>query len=102
MLPLDLIIGFNNDEGLEAIVDLLMDPTNDTNFAQVLINLSFIERRFMFHKVRDTWDKVGPFKLFDQHKDEITEEVVNLSNEVNVVVIGLSQLIFSGGQILSG
>ena len=35
MLPLDLIIGFNNDEGLEAIVDLLMDPTNDTNFAQV-------------------------------------------------------------------
>ena len=52
--------------------------------------------------MRDTWDKVGPFKLFDQHKDEITEEVVNLSNEVNVVVIGLSQLIFSGGQILSG
>ena len=102
MLPLDLIIGFNNDEGLEAILDLLMDPTNDTNFAQVLTNLSFIERRFMFHKVRDTWDKVGPFKLFDQHKDEITEEVVNLSNEVNVVVIGLSQLIFSGGQILSG
>ena len=102
MLPLDLIIGFNNDEGLEAIVDLLMDPTNDTKFAQVLINLSFIERRFMFHKVRDTWDKVGPFKLFDQHKDEITEEVVNLSNEVNVVLIGLSQLIFSGGQILSG
>ena len=39
MLPLDLIIGFNNDEGLEAIVDLLMDPTNDTNFAQVLINI---------------------------------------------------------------
>ena len=38
MLPLDLIIGFNNDEGLEAIVDLLMDPTNDTNFAQVLTN----------------------------------------------------------------
>ena len=35
MLPLDLIIGFNNDEGLEAIVDLLMDPTNDTNFAEV-------------------------------------------------------------------
>ena len=48
----------------------------------------------MFHKVRDTWDKVGPFKLFDQHKEEITEEVVNLSNEVNVVVIGLSQSIF--------
>ena len=38
MLPLDLIIGFNNDEGLEAIVDLLMDPTNDTKFAQVLTN----------------------------------------------------------------
>ena len=43
MLPLDLIIGFNNDEGLEAIVDLLMDPTNDTNFAKVFINLYFIK-----------------------------------------------------------
>ena len=64
--------------------------------------LYFIKRRFTFHKVRDTWDKVGPFKLFDQHKDEITEEVVNLSNEVNVAVNFLSQLIFSGGQILSG
>ena len=37
MLPLDLIIGFNHDEGLEAIVDLLKDPDNDTNFAKVLI-----------------------------------------------------------------
>ena len=36
MLPLDLIIGFNHDEGLEAIVDLLKDPDNDTNFAKVL------------------------------------------------------------------
>ena len=44
MLPLDLIIGFNNDEGLEAIVDLLMDPTNDTNFAQVFIDLSLIQK----------------------------------------------------------
>ena len=92
MLPLDLIIGFNNDEGLEAIVDLLMDPTNDTNFAQVLINLSFIKIRFMFHKVREAWDKVGPFKLFDQHEDEITEEVVNLSNEVNIVAIDPTNL----------
>jgi len=72
MLPLDLILGFNHDEGLEAIVDLLMDPTNDTNFAQV----------------RDNWDKVGPFKLFDQHEDEITEEVVNLSNEVANFYLG--------------
>ena len=36
--------------------------------------------------MRDTWDKVGPFKLFDQHEDEITEDVVNLSNEVHVPV----------------
>ena len=45
MLPLDLILGFNHDEGLEAIVDLLMDPTNDTNFAQVIIYISFVKRR---------------------------------------------------------
>ena len=35
MLPLDLIMGFNHDEGLEAIVELLKDPSNDTNFAEV-------------------------------------------------------------------
>ena len=85
MLPLDLILGFNHDEGLEAIVDLLMDPTNDTNFSQVVI----ICKRFKLHKVRDNWDKVGPYKLFDQHEDEITEEVVNLSNEVNESVFDL-------------
>ena len=44
MLPLDLILGFNHDEGLEAIVALLMDPTNDTNFAQVFIDLSRIQK----------------------------------------------------------
>ena len=48
------------------------------------------------------WDKIGPFKLFDQHEDEITEEVVNLSNEVNVATIVLSQQILLGGQFLSG
>ena len=86
MAPLDLILGFNHDEGLEAIVDLLMDPTNDTNFAQVYIELSLIKKVHTSFKVRDTWDKVGPFKLFDQHEDEITEDVVNLSNEVNEAV----------------
>ena len=39
-----------------------------------------------FHKVRDNWGKIGPFKLFDQHEDEITEDVVQLSNEVAALV----------------
>ena len=42
MRPLDLIIGFNHDEGLEAIVELLKDPTNDTNFAQVFKFLALL------------------------------------------------------------
>ena len=32
--------------------------------------------------MRDSWDKVGPFKLFDQHEDEVTDEVVHLSDQV--------------------
>ena len=39
-----------------------------------------------FRKVRDNWGKIGPFKLFDQHEDEITEEVVRLSNEVAAII----------------
>ena len=37
MQPLEMILGFNKDEGLHVIIDLLMDPTNDTNFRLVLI-----------------------------------------------------------------
>ena len=32
-----MILGFNKDEGLHVIIDLLMDPTNDTNFRQVTL-----------------------------------------------------------------
>ena len=39
-----------------------------------------------FRKVRDNWGKIGPFKLFDQHEDEITEDVVQLSNEVAALI----------------
>ena len=35
MQPLEMILGFNKDEGLHVIIDLLMDPTNDTNFRMV-------------------------------------------------------------------
>ena len=37
MQPLEMILGFNKDEGLHVIIDLLMDPTNDTNFRQVTL-----------------------------------------------------------------
>ena len=37
MQPLEMILGFNKDEGLHVIIDLLMDPTNDTNFRLVLL-----------------------------------------------------------------
>ena len=36
MQPLEMILGFNKDEGLHVIIDLLMDPTNDTNFRLVI------------------------------------------------------------------
>ena len=36
MQPLEMILGFNKDEGLHVIIDLLMDPTNDTNFKLVI------------------------------------------------------------------
>ena len=42
MQPLDLILGFNKDEGLHVILDLLMDPDNDTNFALVTLTISTI------------------------------------------------------------
>ena len=37
MQPLEMILGFNKDEGLHVIIDLLMDPTNDTNFRLVVL-----------------------------------------------------------------
>ena len=37
MQPLEMILGFNKDEGLHVIIDLLMDPTNDTNFRLVTL-----------------------------------------------------------------
>ena len=66
MNAVDLIIGVNHDEGLEAIVDLLKDPGNDSNF----------------EFVRDNWDTFGPYMLFDQDIEDITSEVVDLSNQV--------------------
>ena len=46
-----------------------------------------------FRKVRDNWGKIGPFKLFDQHEDEITEDVVQLSNEVAAIISVLSKFV---------
>ena len=46
-----------------------------------------------FHKVRDNGGKIGPFKLFDQHEDEITEDVVQLSNEVAAIISVLSKFV---------
>ena len=48
---------------------------------------------FYNHKVRDNWGKIGPFKLFDQHEDEITEEVVQLSNEVAATIFVPSKFV---------
>jgi para-nitrobenzyl esterase len=70
--PLDLVLGFNRDEGLHVIIDLLMQPDNDTNF----------------ELVRDAWDTVGPYMLFDQHEDEVTEEVVALAHTVAEFYLG--------------
>jgi len=66
MNKVDLIIGVNKDEGLHVIIDLLMDPMNDTNYA----------------KVRDDWETFGPFMLFDQHEEDVTEQVIEYSNQV--------------------
>lgn len=65
MNNVDLIIGVNKDEGLHVIFDILRDPLNDTNYA----------------KVRDDWETYGPYMLFDEHADEVTEDVVGYSNE---------------------
>jgi len=72
MQPLEMILGFNKDEGLHVIIDLLMDPTNDTNFRQV----------------RESWATHGPKMLFDQHEDEVTEDVVVLADAVAEFYLG--------------
>merc|ERR1719427_8343 len=62
------MFGVTQDEGLLNVMDILADPENDTNFATV----------------RDNWDRIGPYQLFDQHPDwgELTDEVVELSHRV--------------------
>jgi len=70
--PLDLILGFNKDEGLHVILDLLMDPENDTNFALV----------------RDNWETHAPLMLFDQHPEQVTAEVLELCRLVSQFYLG--------------
>ena len=65
MNNVDLILGVNQDEGLSVIIDILMDPLNDTNYA----------------KVRQNWETDGPYMLFDQHVEDVTEDVIAFSNE---------------------
>ena len=65
MNNVDLILGVNQDEGLSVIIDILMDPLNDTNYA----------------KVREDWDTFGPYMLFDQHAEDVTEDIVGYSND---------------------
>jgi len=72
MQPLEMILGFNKDEGLHVIIDLLMDPTNDTNF----------------RLVRESWTSHGPKMLFDQHEDEVTPDVVALADMVAEFYLG--------------
>jgi len=50
----------------------LMDPTNDTNF----------------RLVRESWATHGPKMLFDQHEDEVTEDVVVLADAVAEFYLG--------------
>ena len=66
MNEVDLIIGANQDEGLEAIIPLLMDPGNDTLYAAI----------------RSDWASKGPYMIFDQHEGEVTEEAIALSDTV--------------------
>ena len=81
MQPLDMILGFNKDEGLHVIIDLLMDPTNDTNFRLVILRNGIKDIIFRC-KVRESWATHGPKMLFDQHEDEVTEDVVVLADAV--------------------
>ena len=57
MQPLEMILGFNKDEGLHVIIDLLMDPTNDTNFRQVTLWNGFYNMKLLFFGAR--CEKVG-------------------------------------------
>ena len=84
MQPIEMILGFNKDEGLHVIIDLLMDPTNDTNFRQVTLWNGYhnIKLLFSWRKVRESWATHGPKMLFDQHEDEVTEDVVVLADAV--------------------
>jgi len=57
---------------IHVIIDLLMDPTNDTNF----------------RLVRESWTSHGPKMLFDQHEDEVTPDVVALADMVAEFYLG--------------
>ena len=57
MQPLEMILGFNKDEGLHVIIDLLMDPTNDTNFRQVTLWNGYHNIKLLFFGAR--CEKVG-------------------------------------------
>ena len=61
----DLLLGVNQDEALMWLKDYLRNPHNDTIFANV----------------RDNWDTFAPRDLFDQHGDDITEEVLGYCNQ---------------------
>ena len=61
----DLLLGVNQDEGLLWILNLLWDPLNDTNYASV----------------RNNWETYGPYMLFDQHAEDVTDEVIDYSYE---------------------
>ena len=50
MQRVEVMFGVTQDEGLLNVMDILVDPENDTNFATV----------------RDNWDRIGPYQLFDQ------------------------------------
>ena len=65
MNKVDIILGVNQDEGLSVIIDILMDPLNDTKYA----------------KVREHWETDGPYMLFDQHVEDVTEAVIAFSKE---------------------
>ena len=57
MQPIEMILGFNKDEGLHVIIDLLMDPTNDTNFRQVTLWNGYHNIKLLFFGAR--CEKVG-------------------------------------------
>ena len=59
----DLMLGFNEDDGL-------------------LISEYFLPAPSLYDVVRDLWDFLGPFALFEEHHTEISREDIDIATEI--------------------